>query len=159
MQRRDGHIYINNVNGQQPMEQREKSQACLSFSESRQRSTEGQIARRMLGGLGNLYTHTSRADLLTFINIHAHPHVNIRLFLLLGKESRHVFVHRQEWRRRTEQLRIKPNINLNLFKNKILTEMKKRQYGKPTMKVVMLQHQPQLLQASGERPDYVPQDW
>lgn len=37
--------------------------------------------------------------------------------------------------------------------------MKKRQYGKPTMKVVMLQHQPQLLQASGERPDYVPQDW
>ena len=141
------------------MEQREKSQACLSFSESRQRSTEGQIARRMLGGLGNLYTHTSRADLLTFINIHAHPHVNIRLFLLLGKESRHVFVHRQEWRRRTEQLRIKPNINLNLFKNKILTEMKKRQYEKPTMKVVMLQHQPQLLQASGERPDYVPQDW
>lgn len=134
MQRRDGLIYINNVNGQQ-------------------------IARRMLGGLGNLYTHTSRADLLTFINIHAHPHVNIRLFLLLGKESRHVFVHRQEWRRRTEQLRIKPNINLNLFKNKILTEMKKRQYGKPTMKVVMLQHQPQLLQASGERPDYVPQDW
>ena len=48
MQRRDGLIYINNVNGQQ-------------------------IDGRMLGGLGNLYkhthththTHTSRADLLT----------------------------------------------------------------------------------------------
>ena len=33
MQRRDGHIYINNVNGRQ-------------------------IAGRMFGGLGNLYTHT-----------------------------------------------------------------------------------------------------
>jgi len=61
MQRRDGHIYINNVNGQQ-------------------------IVGQMFGGLGNLYkhththTHTSRADLLTFINIRAHPHVNIRLF-------------------------------------------------------------------------------
>lgn len=37
--------------------------------------------------------------------------------------------------------------------------MKKRQYEKPTMKVVMLQHQPQLLQASGKMPNYVPEAW
>ncbi len=37
--------------------------------------------------------------------------------------------------------------------------MKKRQYEKPTMKVVMLQHQPQLLAGSGQMTDYESKDW
>lgn len=37
--------------------------------------------------------------------------------------------------------------------------MRKKQYDKPSMKVVALQHQPQLLAGSGERPDYTPQQW
>ena len=37
---------------------------------------------------------------------------------------------------------------------------KKRQYERPSMKVVMLQHKPMLLAGSGgERPDYIPMEW
>ena len=78
MQRRDGLIYINNVNGQQ-------------------------IDGRMLGGLGNLYKHTHththtqvEQTYLPYINIRAHPHVNIRLFLFPCKRSRIVFFYPSE---------------------------------------------------------------
>lgn len=37
--------------------------------------------------------------------------------------------------------------------------MKRKNYQKPTMQIVLLKQNPQLLQASGEKPDYIPEEW
>jgi hypothetical protein len=37
--------------------------------------------------------------------------------------------------------------------------MKRKDYQKPTMQIVKLKHMPHLLQASGEKPDYIPEEW
>jgi hypothetical protein len=37
--------------------------------------------------------------------------------------------------------------------------MKRKEYEKPTMQVVKLNHMPQLLNTSGEKPDYIPEAW
>ena len=36
---------------------------------------------------------------------------------------------------------------------------RKRMYERPQMQVVELREMPQLLQASGEKPDYIPEQW
>ena len=37
--------------------------------------------------------------------------------------------------------------------------MKRKNYKKPTMQVVKLRHMPQLLNTSGEKQDYIPEEW
>ena len=37
--------------------------------------------------------------------------------------------------------------------------MKRKDYKKPTMEIVLLKQNPQLLQASGEKQDYIPEEW
>jgi hypothetical protein len=37
--------------------------------------------------------------------------------------------------------------------------MKRKEYKKPTMEIVLLKQNPQLLQASGDRPNYIPEAW
>ena len=37
--------------------------------------------------------------------------------------------------------------------------MKRKNYQKPTMQIVLLRQTPQLLQGSGEKPDYIPEAW
>ncbi|SNU03679.1 hypothetical protein SAMN06298211_10365 [Prevotellaceae bacterium MN60] len=37
--------------------------------------------------------------------------------------------------------------------------MKQKEYKKPTIQIVKLNHVPQLLQGSGEKPDYIPEEW
>lgn len=37
--------------------------------------------------------------------------------------------------------------------------MKRKDYRKPTIEVVKLKQQPQLLAGSAEKPDYIPEEW